>query len=94
MSLTIDDIHAVRFASPALGTRGYDERDVDSFLDAVIDALDGCRELTVTDVHNVEFSRAPLLRRGYDEQQVDSFLDAIADALQAQPRQERTCGAG
>ncbi|WP_326551665.1 DivIVA domain-containing protein [Micromonospora sp. NBC_01813] len=34
-NLTSDDVRNVAFRKPALGRRGYDEREVDMFLDAV-----------------------------------------------------------
>lgn len=93
MSLTMDDVRNVQFGRPPLGRRGYHERDVDRFLDTVVETLAGAGELTVADVHNVEFSR-PLIRPGYDERQVDAFLDTVAAQLLAQPERERAHGVG
>jgi DivIVA domain-containing protein len=39
MMLTPGDVHAVRFAKPPFGRRGYDEEEVDAFLDQVVQTL-------------------------------------------------------
>ncbi|NUT99869.1 MAG: DivIVA domain-containing protein [Saccharothrix sp.] len=73
---------------------GYDEDDVDTFLDLVVVTLEqvtappvrprpgvGTRPLTARDVRTVEFGKPPRGRRGYHESQVDKFLDRIENTL-------------
>lgn len=57
---------------------GYDEEEVDDFLDAVRDTFLGRRNPPVTahDVKKVQFSTTRL-RPGYNEDEVDAFLDEI-----------------
>ena len=78
------------FGKPPLGKRGYDEDEVDRYLQVIAAALDGRSRLSANDVHNVAFKKPPVGRRGYDEEQVDAFLDAIEDQLRTR---ERSTGA-
>ncbi len=80
-SLTGDDVRQAVFGKPPVGKRGYDEDQVDAFMERVAAALDGFGSLTAAEVHNVIFSKPPLGRRGYDEQEVDAMLDLAASAL-------------
>lgn len=89
MSLTPERVREVAFDRAALGRRGYDEDQVDDFLDRVEAALRGEADLTPDDVRDVVFDSASRLRRGYDEEQVDDFLDAVVAALS-----EREPGSG
>ncbi|GAA4414812.1 DivIVA domain-containing protein [Actinokineospora soli] len=81
MSLTPERVRAVVFDRAPLGKRGYDEDQVDDFLDLVEATLAGTASLTPDDVRTAVFDSASLLRRGYDEDQVDAFLDAVVAAL-------------
>jgi DivIVA domain-containing protein len=77
--VTADDVLMAQFTFIKKG--GYDQQEVDAFLDriaATLDAdaslaLDG--SLTANDVRHVEF--AVMKRGGYSPEQVDSFLDRI-----------------
>jgi DivIVA domain-containing protein len=60
MALTADDIHNIAFRKAPLGRRGYDEEQVDAFLDQV--------EATITDL------RAQLARQGGGEAPIDATL--------------------
>ena len=66
--------------------RGYDEDEVDAFLDAIRDTFLGERRppLTSDEVRNIGFSGGK--RRGYDEAEVDGFLDEVEKKLAAWPR--------
>lgn len=88
MSLTPDKVRAVAFDRAPLGKRGYDEDQVDEFLDRVEAALAGTADLTPDDVLTVVFDGGSLLRRGYDEDQVDQFLDTVVAALRARESAE------
>ncbi|MGH3493724.1 MAG: DivIVA domain-containing protein [Sciscionella sp.] len=77
MTLTPEDIAAVMFRKPAPGRRGYDEDEVDTFLDRVEAALRGTATVTAQQVADVAFTKAEHGRRGYDEDEVDEFLDTI-----------------
>lgn len=90
MSLTPDKVRAVAFDRAPLGKRGYDEDQVDDFLDRVEATLAGTADLTPDDVRTVVFDGGSLLRRGYDEDQVDQFLDTVVAALSA--RESATSG--
>lgn len=62
---------------------GYDVRDVDAFLDRVIDGLRGAAPpITARDVRESAF-RSVRLGPGYDESEVDRFLSQLAAALEA-----------
>jgi DivIVA domain-containing protein len=63
---------------------GYDEIEVDTFLDAVRDTFlgQGNPPVTGNDVKNVLFSTTRL-RPGYDEEEVDAFLDEIEFMLES-----------
>jgi len=84
--LTPEQVRSVAFAKPPIGKRGYNEDEVDAFLDRVEAALRDPtgRTLTAEQVHNVAFAKPPLGKRGYNEDEVDAFLDRIEAALQAQ----------
>jgi DivIVA domain-containing protein len=60
---------------------GYDERDVDSFLDRVVAGLRGdAPPVSGRDVRDCRF-RTVRLRAGYAEREVDRFLQQLASAL-------------
>jgi DivIVA domain-containing protein len=67
---------------------GYDEEEVDAFLDAIRDSFLGVREpsLTPDEIRVMQFSTTRL-RPGYDEEEVDAFLDEAESRLAAQVAQ-------
>jgi len=77
--LTHEDVHNVAFSKPPAGKRGYNEDEVDAFLDAVEATLAevGTMSLKATDVKNVAFAKPPIGKRGYNEDEVDEFLDLV-----------------
>ncbi|MET9228126.1 DivIVA domain-containing protein [Lentzea sp. NPDC003310] len=79
--LTAADIRNVAFHRPPRGRRGYQESQVDAFLDRVEATLLGQDNLTAKDVRDVRFSRPLIGRRGYDETEVDSFLGQLEQQL-------------
>jgi DivIVA domain-containing protein len=85
--LTPQQVHDVAFNKPPIGMRGYNEDEVDAFLDLVEAALrDPARRLlTVEQVRNVAFSKPPIGKRGYNEDEVDAFLDVVDAQLQSGP---------
>lgn len=75
-------------------TVGYDQQEVDHFLDRVIDTLrtyeDGAipdQPLTAQHVHSVRFAPTRY-REGYEPQDVDRFLERLAEAFQDRERGE------
>lgn len=67
---------------------GYDQREVDTFLDRVVDTLRQYETgdvadapLTTAHVEQVQFAPTRY-RQGYDPQDVDQFLDRLAVAFQ------------
>ncbi|MFC8529389.1 DivIVA domain-containing protein [Nocardia sp. NPDC057227] len=82
--LTPDDVHRVRFTGAVLDRRGYDEEEVDAFLDLVATTLahTGPGTLTAADVREVRFTGARLGARGYSREEVDAFLDLVVTALE------------
>jgi DivIVA domain-containing protein len=82
----------LRYPSPGRGlttrfTRpGYEEENVDRFLDAVQATFLGLRSTPVTadEVRSAEFPTTRL-RPGYDVREVDAFLDEVALRLGASP---------
>jgi DivIVA domain-containing protein len=87
--LTPDEVRNMVFAKPPIGRRGYNESEVDAFLDLVEAALRNpvARILTPDQVRNVVFAKPPIGRRGYNESEVDAFLDRVEAAL-VEPRPE------
>lgn len=74
-------VDVVTFDRAPLGRRGYNEDQVDDFLDRVQATLAGEDQLTAREVREVEFDPAPFIRRGYNEDQVDEFLDLVVEEL-------------
>jgi DivIVA domain-containing protein len=85
-TLTSDDVHQVIFDKAPIGRRGYDEQQVDDFLDRIENTLAGRDTLTADDVRGVIFEAAPLIKRGYHEDQVDDFLDVVVGTLEMRER--------
>ena len=85
-SLAAEQVHNVAFSKPPLGKRGYNEDEVDAFLELVEATLrdPGCTALTAQQVRDVAFSKPPVGRRGYNEDEVDAFLDFVAGQLAPQ----------
>jgi len=77
--MTPSEIHYIAFRKPPFGKRGYDEDDVDAFLDKLerFFKSPGSQELSVDDVRNVVFRKPPIGKRGYDTGDVDDFLDQV-----------------
>ncbi|PXY21280.1 DivIVA domain-containing protein [Prauserella muralis] len=87
MSVTSEDVHNIRFPLAPFGTRGYNEVQVDDFLDRVAATLDGEDDITAAEVHQVTFALAPLGKRaGYDQASVDAFLRTVEATLAARAR--------
>lgn len=65
---------------------GYDQDEVDAFLEEIRETFLGIRKpfLTSDDVRNKQFS-ATLLRPGYDRDEVDAYLNEVELRLTAQP---------
>lgn len=84
--LTPEDVRSVVFDKASIGKRGYDEDQVDTFLDLVEEAVSGSGTLTADEVRAVVFADAPLIKRGYNEDQVDDFLDVIVATLEHRDR--------
>ncbi|WP_084638223.1 DivIVA domain-containing protein [Gordonia shandongensis] len=88
MPISADDVHHVAFSKPPLGRRGYDEDEVDAFLDlleARFRTPDDPR-LAGIDANAVSakrFGRPPVGQRGYNTDEVDAFLGLCADGLAA-----------
>src|ERR1700754_3298784 len=80
-------VDCVTFDRAPLGRRGYNEDQVDDFLDRIHGTLCGTDKLSAADVREVIFDSAPLIRRGYHEEQVDDFLDLVVEEFD---RRERT----
>jgi len=79
--LTAADVRNVAFHRPPRGRRGYQESQVDAFLDRIEATLRGQDNLTAKDVRDIRFSRPLIGRRGYDETEVDGFLSRIEQQL-------------
>ncbi len=86
-SLTAEQVRNVAFSKPPVGRRGYNEDEVDAFLDLVEATLQGStgHALTPEQVRNVAFSKPPIGKRGYNEDEVDAFLDLVERQLSSQP---------
>jgi DivIVA domain-containing protein len=75
-------VERVAFRPGRMGT-GYNEDEIDSFLDRIVATLRGTTDYPVTakDVRGAKFSTV-LIRSGYLIADVDSFLAGIADVLE------------
>jgi DivIVA domain-containing protein len=82
-ALTAADIQYVAFGRPPIGKRGYNEDEVDAFLQRVEARLLNPSDpsLTAIDVQNVAFSKPPIGKRGYNEDEVDAFVDRVASEI-------------
>ncbi|MPZ64348.1 MAG: DivIVA domain-containing protein [Pseudonocardiaceae bacterium] len=81
MTLTPEQVRQVRFDPPQPGHQGYDESEVDAFLDLVEARLRGEGGLAPADVRDIGFARPALFSRGYDSDQVDTFLHEVQREL-------------
>jgi DivIVA domain-containing protein len=84
--LTPEQVRSVTFSKPPIGKRGYNEDEVDAFLDLAEAALRDPtgRILTAGQVRHVAFSKPPFGKRGYNEDEVDRFLDLVEKQLKSQ----------
>ncbi len=82
-SLTAADIRKVAFSTPPIGKRGYNEDEVDAFLDRVEAWLLNPSDpsLSAADVRNIAFSKPPIGKRGYNEDEVDAFLERVESEI-------------
>ncbi len=87
--LTAEQVHNVAFSNPPIGQRGYNEDEVDAFLDLVEVALRDPtgRALTAEQVRSVAFSKPPIGKRGYNEDEVDGFLELVEAQIRSAPGQ-------
>ena len=86
--LTAEQVHNVAFSKPPLFKRGYDEDEVDAFLErveAVLRDPTAIGGVSSADLHNVAFSRPSAGRRGYNEAEVDAFIDLVKVELTRRP---------
>jgi DivIVA domain-containing protein len=85
--LTAEQVRNVAFSKPPIGKRGYNEDEVDAFLDHVEAALrDPSRfALTAEQVRGVSFSKPPIGKRGYNEDEVDAFLELVERHVSSAP---------
>ena len=74
----IERIKNVRFGTTRLA-RGYDEEEVDTFLDKLVAALNQDGQLDRSHLRDARFSTTRL-RPGYAMPDVDTFLDEVAQA--------------
>lgn len=85
-SLTAADVRNAVFTKPPVGKRGYDEDEVDVFLDRVeaelLTGIDEPGSMTPDDVRSVVFSKPLLGKRGYHHEEVDTFLDVVEREIQ------------
>jgi DivIVA domain-containing protein len=84
--LTPEQVHSMAFSKPPIGRRGYNEEEVDAFIDVAEAALRDPtrRTLTPEQVHDMAFSKPPIGRRGYNEAEVDAFLGLLEEQLKSQ----------
>jgi DivIVA domain-containing protein len=75
--LTAQDVRYATFGKPPWGKRGYNNDEVDRFLQLAASRLDGYGNLSVDDVHAMSFSKPPIGKRGYNEDEVDDFLEQL-----------------
>ena len=95
--LTADDVLNAKFQATKF-REGYDQDEVDDFLDLVVATLRAReggpatpRPLTAQDVAGQRF-QATKFREGYDQDEVDAFLDRVVEALGGAPSVGRQPG--
>ncbi|GIJ43844.1 hypothetical protein Val02_07300 [Virgisporangium aliadipatigenens] len=71
----------ITFRRPRMGRPGYEEDEVDAFLDEVIRACAEGVPLDPARVRGVSFRKSRIGRRGYDEDEVDVYLDEVEEAM-------------
>jgi DivIVA domain-containing protein len=71
------DVQDVRFRKARIGRRGYDEDEVDEFLDRIEDALRGKPGMTIDGLRGTVIGRSPIGRRGYRDEDVDAFVQRV-----------------
>ncbi|OBI84417.1 DivIVA domain-containing protein [Mycobacterium sp. 1245805.9] len=78
-----EQVRNVSFGRPPMGKRGYNEDQVDAFLDWLEAALrDPSRGAPRPEqVRNVTFSKPPIGKRGYNQDEVDAFLESVAQQI-------------
>lgn len=80
-----DDVLHTVFTKPPIGGMGYEEDQVDAFLDQVVHELrkgiDDAVSLTEHDVRNVAFATKRMGTRGYNDDEVDTFLELVEREL-------------
>ena len=91
-TLRSDDVRNEQFRSTKYSV-GYDQQEVDQFLDRVVDTLShyeagatpaaelGASHVSASKIAEVQFAPTRY-RQGYDPQDVDQFLDRLAVAFQ------------
>ncbi|HTY33637.1 MAG TPA: DivIVA domain-containing protein [Mycobacterium sp.] len=81
--LSAEQVRSVAFSKPPIGKSGYNQDEVDAFLDLIESALvDPTGHALMSEhVHDVSFARPPIGRRGYNEDEVDAFLDLVEQQL-------------
>jgi DivIVA domain-containing protein len=85
--LTPEQVRNVAFGKPPSGERGYDEAEVDAFVDRIEAALRAPlrHSLTPEQVSDVVFAKPRLGKRGYSQREVDAFLDVVGEQLRSEP---------
>lgn len=84
--LSARDLRQVAFHRPPPGRAGYDEGQVDTFLDRIEETLLGRDDVTEQDVRSVRFRPG---RPGYHAIEVDSFMDLVAETLGSTPQRQQ-----
>ncbi|MEV8438316.1 DivIVA domain-containing protein [Actinosynnema sp. NPDC051121] len=84
--LGAQDLRQVAFHRPPPGQPGYDEGQVDAFLDRIEATLVGRDDVTEQDVRQVRFRPA---RPGYYAAEVDAFMDLVAETLGSTPQRRQ-----
>jgi DivIVA domain-containing protein len=84
--LTPDQVRNMAFSKPPLGGPGYNEAEVDAFLDRVEAALRDPTGHTLTpeQVRSMAFSKPPLGKTGYNQDEVDAFVDSVEEQMKSQ----------
>lgn len=82
MSVGPEDVRSITFSLALMSRNGYDEAEVDAFLDRLEATLRGEDTLTARDLREVSFTNPGTGRRGYAKDEVDQFLSEAAQALE------------
>lgn len=75
--MTPEEVHIVAFRKPPIGSRGYDEEQVDQLLDRIEATLRGQPGITREELSRLVVGKPPIGKRGYRKEDVDGLIQRV-----------------